>query len=291
METSCVKTCPVFLVPAGIPCSLRYSFCRTNSECFFALRCRCHVSSLHGRTREPSIVQQVWRTTCLDVLPLWCEFFIRRPNPASSAPCLAATSRATLHIEAAIESPRRLSLFFCRNSCHQRSPSEPFGIAPNGHSLDMPLRTCFDRRRFECPGWKAAPTAHFLPWPFWLKVHTCWKCLICSSCMSGGKWHRGHHGSLCADEGFDDMLVAAGRFLREVHGEPVANLLAVLAGGESSEPSLEQRLRAVAGLVQDHETACLFCQFWMSALRRCIQKKFLNTLMCQLPTSRKNILK
>ena len=54
-----------------------------------------------------------------------------------------------------------------------------------------------------------------------------------------------------------DLLVAAGRFLREVHGEPVANLLAVLAGGESSEPSLEQRLRAVEGLVQDHETPIL----------------------------------
>ena len=51
-----------------------------------------------------------------------------------------------------------------------------------------------------------------------------------------------------------DLLVAAGRFLREVHGEPVANLLAFFAGGESSEPSLEQRLRAVEGLVQDHET-------------------------------------
>ena len=68
-----------------------------------------------------------------------------------------------------------------------------------------------------------------------------------------------------------DLLVAAGRFLREVHGEPVANLPAVLAGGESSEPSLEQRLRAVEGLVQDLETAIsnlnlqmfagLFCQF------------------------------
>ena len=54
-----------------------------------------------------------------------------------------------------------------------------------------------------------------------------------------------------------DLLVAAGRFLREVHGEPVANLLAVLAGGESSEPSLDQRLRVVEDLVQDHETAIL----------------------------------
>ena len=52
-----------------------------------------------------------------------------------------------------------------------------------------------------------------------------------------------------------DLIEAAGRFLREVHGEPVANLRAVLVGGESSEPSLEQRLRAVEGLVQDHETA------------------------------------
>ena len=49
-----------------------------------------------------------------------------------------------------------------------------------------------------------------------------------------------------------DLLVAAWRFLREVHGEPVANLLA--AGGE---PSLEQRLRVVEGLVQNHETAIL----------------------------------
>ena len=54
-----------------------------------------------------------------------------------------------------------------------------------------------------------------------------------------------------------DLLVAAGRFLREVHGEPVANLLAVLAGGESSEPPLEQRVRVVEGLVQDHQTAVL----------------------------------
>ena len=50
-----------------------------------------------------------------------------------------------------------------------------------------------------------------------------------------------------------DLLVVAGFFLREVRREPVANLPAVLAGGESSEPSLEQRLRAVEGLVQYHE--------------------------------------
>ena len=37
----------------------------------------------------------------------------------------------------------------------------------------------------------------------------------------------------------------------------MANLLAIVAGGESSYPSLEQRLRAVEGLVQDHETAIL----------------------------------
>ena len=45
-----------------------------------------------------------------------------------------------------------------------------------------------------------------------------------------------------------DLDVAAGRFSREVHGEPVSNLLAVLACGELSEPSLEQRLRLVEGL-------------------------------------------
>ena len=54
-----------------------------------------------------------------------------------------------------------------------------------------------------------------------------------------------------------DLLAAVGRFLCQVHGEPVATLLAVSAGAESSEPSLEQTLRAVEGLVQDHETAIL----------------------------------
>ena len=57
--------------------------------------------------------------------------------------------------------------------------------------------------------------------------------------------------------GMDVLLVVAGRFLRGVLGEPVTNLLAVLASGESSEPSLEQRLGAVEGPVRNYETAIL----------------------------------
>ena len=72
-----------------------------------------------------------------------------------------------------------------------------------------------------------------------------------TNCVLGYAWRKGQQ----LDSGCGvDLLVAAGRFLREVHGEPVANLLAVSAGGELSAPSLEQRLRVVEGLVQDHET-------------------------------------
>ena len=67
-----MRTCVVFLVQAGSSC---FFFGIQLSSFHFRLPFHCAVPLslhllMHGRSSGAFIVQQVWRTTCLEVLPL-----------------------------------------------------------------------------------------------------------------------------------------------------------------------------------------------------------------------------
>ena len=65
------------------------------------------------------------------------------------------------------------------------------------------------------------------------------------------------------------LPVAAGRFLREMHGEPVAILLAVLAGGESSESSDFVLPCGVPHVVEQFLCQCIRSSVSLAHLRMC----------------------